>query len=261
MAESILLSERRGAVVRLTLNRPERRNALGPDLVAALTEALRSLSSEDSVRAVVLTGAGTAFCAGADLEYLEQLRSASVAENADDSRRLKTLYRALSTFPKPIVGAVDGPALAGGCGLASACDVLLASPRASFGYPEVRIGFVAAMVLVFLARQLGDRLARELLLTGRTLTAEEAREAGLVHRVLPSDRLTEEALAVAENLASGAPSSLALTKELLWHTSGLPTGSALSLAETVNVFARTTPDMQEGLSAFFAKRRPSWPGS
>jgi methylglutaconyl-CoA hydratase len=167
----------------------------------------------------------------------------------------------MATFPKPVVGAVNGPALAGGCGLASACDVLLAAPQATFGYPEVRIGFVAAMVLVFLSRQLGERLARELLLTGRTMTAEEAREAGLVHRVIESDRLTEEAVAFAENLTSGAPASLALTKELLWHTSGLPAGCALSLAETVNVFARTTPDMQEGLSAFFGKRRPSWPES
>lgn len=261
MAEPILLLERRGAVARLTLNRPERRNALGPDLVAALTDALRSLASDVSVRAVVLTGAGTAFCAGADLEYLERLRAASVAENAQDSRRLRTLYEALVTFPKPVVGAVNGPALAGGCGLASACDVLLAAPQATFGYPEVRIGFVAAMVLVFLSRQLGERLARELLLTGRAMTAEEAREAGLVHRVIEGHRLEEEALAFAENLASGAPASLALTKELLWHTSGLPAGCALCLAETVNVFARTTPDMQEGLSAFFAKRRPSWPES
>jgi methylglutaconyl-CoA hydratase len=261
MEPSILATHPRPGVLLLTLNRPESRNALGPELVAALTGALRSLAGDASVRAVVLTGAGPAFCAGADLKYLDGLRTASLPENAGDSRRLKALYQALATFPKPIVGAVNGPALAGGCGLASACDVLLASPGATFGYPEVRIGFVAAMVLVFLSRQLGERLARELLLTGRTLAAEEAREAGLVHRVIEGDALMDEAAAFAGRLAEGAPASLALTKELLWHTSGLPAGCALSLAETANVFARTTPDMREGLSAFFAKRRPSWPES
>lgn len=258
MAEPVVLS-REGPVAVVTLNRPEVRNALGPEMVEALRGALNRLSADPSVRAAVLTGAGSAFCAGADLGALRALRSASPVENDADSRRLMDLYRTAATFPRPLVGAVGGPALAGGCGLVTVCDVVIASPGAVFGYPEVRIGFVAAMVLVFLSRQVGERLARELLLSGRTLAAEEARAAGLVHRVVPEVELLPEALRLAASLAQGAPSSLALTKELLWHTSGLPMDRALHLARVLNVFARTSPDMQEGLGAFFEKRRPSWP--
>lgn len=259
MAEAVLLS-RQGPVAVVTLNRPEVRNALGPEMVGALGEALARLAEDPSVGAAVLTGTGPAFSAGADLATLRALRDASPPENDADSRRLLALYRAAATFPRPLVGAVSGPALAGGCGLATTCDVILAGPRARFGYPEVRVGFVAAMVLVFLARQVGERTARELLLSGRALTAEEACASGLVHRVVPEEELLPEAVRLAATLAEGAPSSLALTKELLWHTSGLPMDRALHLARVLNVFARTGSDMREGLDAFFEKRRPSWPG-
>jgi methylglutaconyl-CoA hydratase len=259
MTEAVVLS-REGPVAVMTLNRPEVRNALGPEMVEALGKVLQSLAGDPAVRAVVLTGAGSAFSAGADLGALRTLRNATPAENDADSRRLLALYRAAATFPRPLVGAVAGPALAGGCGLATTCDVILAGPRARFGYPEVRIGFVAAMVLVFLARQVGERTARELLLSGRALTAEEACAAGLVHRVVPEEELLPAAVRMAASLAEGAPSSLALTKELLWHTSGLPVERALHLARVLNVFARTSPDMREGLDAFFEKRSPSWPG-
>jgi len=259
MTEAVVLS-REGPVAVVTLNRPEVRNALGPEMVEALGKVLQSLAEDPAVRAVVLTGAGSAFSAGADLGALRALRDATPPENDADSRRLLALYRAAATFPRPLVGAVAGPALAGGCGLATTCDVILAGPRARFGYPEVRIGFVAAMVLVFLARQVGERTARELLLSGRALTAEEACAAGLVHRVVPEEELLPAAVRMAASLAEGAPSSLALTKELLWHTSGLPVERALHLARVLNVFARTGPDMREGLDAFFEKRSPTWPG-
>lgn len=259
MAETVLLS-REGPVAVVTLNRPQVRNALGPQMVEALRDALTRLAEDRSVRAAVLTGSGPAFSAGADLDSLRAMRTASPPENEADSRRLMALYRTAATFPRPLVGAVAGPALAGGCGLATTCDVILAGPRARFGYPEVRIGFVAAMVLVFLARQVGERTAREWLLSGRPLSAEEARSVGLVHRVVPEEELLPEAVRLAASLAEGAPSSLALTKELLWHTSGLPVERALHLARVLNVFARTSPDMREGLDAFFEKRSPSWPG-
>lgn len=258
MTQAVLLS-REGPVAVVTLNRPEVRNALGPEMVEALREALSRLAEDPSARAAVLAGSGPAFSAGADLGALRALRQATPRENDADSRRLLALYREAATFPKPLVGAVHGPALAGGCGLATTCDVILAGPRARFGYPEVRIGFVAAMVLVFLARQVGERRARELLLSGRTLSAEEAAAAGLVHRVVEEENLLSEAVRLAASLAKGAPSSLALTKELLWHTSGLPMERALRLAKVLNVFARTGPDMREGLEAFFERRRPSWP--
>jgi methylglutaconyl-CoA hydratase len=258
MSEPLLLLERRGAIALLTLNRPDRRNALSPDLADALSEAAASLGADASVRAAVLTGAGDCFCAGADLASLKALRQATLQENRSDSARFLRLFRSLATFPKPLVAAVNGPALAGGCGLATCCDVILASPSASFGYPEVRVGFVAAMVLVLLARQLGDRRAREMLLTGTAFSSEEAVSLGLASGIVPSESLVREALSRAEKLAAGAPGALALTKELLWSTSGLSLGAALGLAATSNLFARTSPEMREGLDAFFEKRRPRW---
>ena len=258
MADPVLLSYPRHSVALLTLNRPDVRNALDAELVTRLSEAMTGLSKNPKIRSVVITGSGSAFCAGADLATLKSLQTASLLENDEDCGRLKNFYRTLATFPKPVIGAINGPALAGGCGLASLCDVLMAAPGASFGYPEVRIGFVAAMVLVFLARQLGERLARELLLTGRLFDAEEARSIGLVNRVVPAESLIDEAVAFAEKIATGAPASLSLTKELLWHTSGMPMESALDLAARTNVFARQNPEMHEGLAAFLEKRKPKW---
>ena len=258
MADRLLIVERRENVALLVLNRPQVRNALGQELTESLTAAVADVASDECVRAVVVTGAGPAFCAGADLASLQALQSATVGDNSRDCERLLALYKALATCPKPVIGAVNGPALAGGCGLATCCDILLASPRATFGYPEVRIGFVAAMVLVLLSRQLGDRRAREMLLTGRALGAEEARVAGLVREVVAEDVLLEEAMSAASRLAAGSPSALALTKELLWRTSGLGLDQALEMAAHANVFARTNPDLREGLDAFLSKRRPNW---
>lgn len=258
MSDSLLLSFPRQSIALLTLNRPDVRNALNADLVARLSETMEQLSTAPDIRSVVITGSGRAFCAGADLATLKALQTASLLENDADCNRLRDFYRGLGTFPKPVIGAVNGPALAGGCGLASLCDVLIASPKATFGYPEVRIGFVAAMVLVFLARQLGERLARELLLTGRVFDADEALRLGLVNRIAPAESLVEEAVAFAGEIASAAPSSLSLTKELLWHTSGMPVEAALDLAGRTNVFARQNRDMHEGLAAFLEKRKPKW---
>jgi methylglutaconyl-CoA hydratase len=258
MPEPILVERRHGATVCLSLNRPQQRNALDPELVESLTEALRRASADALVRAIVLTGEGTCFCAGADLAALKRLQDASVEENHEDCSSLKNLFKALIGSPKPVIAAVNGPALAGGCGLASCCDLILASPEATFGYPEVKVGFVAAMVLVILGRQVGERRARELLLTGRTYRAAEAERWGMVYEIIPAEKLLDEAFALAHQLAAGAPSAMGLTKELLWKTSGLSLGTALDLAADSNVLARTHPDMHEGLSAFLEKRSPSW---
>ncbi len=254
----VLLEEKRGATVVLTMNRPEARNALNAELAETLTAAFGRWAEDDTVRAVVLTGAGAAFCGGADLKVLRGLQTATTAQNLDDADRIKKLFRAVGTFPKPLVAAVNGPALAGGCGLVSLCDAVLASSEATFGYPEVRIGFVAAMVLVFLARQIGERRARRLLLSGRVLGAEEAVALGLADRVVPAARLLDEAAGEALALQRGAPGALALTKDLLWRTSGLALESALELAAQVNAYARTEPGMREGLDAFFGGRKPKW---
>ena len=258
MSDPVLLVERDGCVATLILHRPERRNALCPELADALIEAAERLAADGAVRAAVLTGSGDSFCAGADLASLKALREAALEENRRDSSRFLRLFRTLATFPKPLVAAVNGPALAGGCGLATCCDVILASPSATFGYPEVRVGFVAAMVLVLLARQLGDRRARELLLSAAPIAAEEAVRIGLASRLCEAGALREEAAALAAKLARGAPGALALTKELLWTTSGLSLDQALALAATSNLYARTSPEMREGVDAFLEKRRPRW---
>lgn len=258
MTEPVLLVEQRGVVEVLTLNRREAKNALNAELVEALTAAVLRAAQDDGIRALVLAGAGGAFSAGADLKGLSALQTATPQENAEDGKRFLRLLKTLGTCPKPLVGAVDGPALAGGCGVVSCCDFILASPESTFGYPEVKVGFVAAMVLVLLARQLGERRARELLLSGVPISADKAHAWGLVHHVMPSEALLDEAVSHARQLAGGAPSALALTKELLWTTSGLPLGPALELAAQANVFARTNPDMREGLEAFLGKRRPGW---
>jgi len=258
MTEPVLLEERRGATVILTMNRPEARNALNAELAEALTAAFVRLAVDDTVRAVVLAGAGAAFCGGADLKTLQGLLTATTAQNLGDAARLKALFRAAGTFPKPLVAAVHGPALAGGCGLVSLCDVVMASPQATFGYPEVRIGFVAAIVMVFLARQIGERRAKRLLLSGRAVGAEEAVALGLADRVVSQEDLMEQALGEALALQRGAPGARALTKEILWRTSGLPLDAAIDWAAQINTYARTDPDMREGLDAFFGGRKPNW---
>ncbi len=255
----VLLEERRGATVILTMNRPEARNALNTELVEALTAAFVRLAADDTVRAVVLSGAGPAFCGGADLKTLHGLQTATASQNMADAARLKALFRAVGAFPKPLVAAVQGPALAGGCGLVSLCDVVLASPHAAFGYPEVRIGFVAAIVMVFLARQIGERRAKRLLLSGRAVGAEEAVALGLADRAVSAEEdLMDQALGEALALQRGAPGALALTKAILWHTSGMPLDTAVDWAGQINTYARTDPDMGEGLEAFFAGRKPNW---
>ncbi len=258
MPENVLLSERTGKTLLLTLNRPEARNALNPELVSSLITALREASAGKNLRAIVLTGAGESFCAGADLEVLRAMRRSAPSENMADSERFKALFLAIIDSPLPVIAAVNGAALAGGCGLATACDLIVAAPEASFGYPEVKVGFVAALVSVLVSRQLGERAAREMLLSGRAYTAEEAASMGLVSSLAPRAELIGRALGEARRLSSGAPEALAMTKELLARTSGLPLRTALETAASANLIARESDNVREGLDAFFSKRKPNW---
>jgi methylglutaconyl-CoA hydratase len=247
-----------GPVRILALDRPQSRNALGAEMVRALDGAVLAALAAPEVRALVLTGSGTVFCAGADLKALASREGRSSSEDLEDSRRLERLFLRVARSPKPTVAAVNGPALAGGCGLASLCDVVIASPEARFGYPEVKVGFVAAMVLVVLQRAVGQRLARELLLSGRILGAQEAVDLGLARGVVPAGEIEAEAIAAAVSLCEGAPSSVAWTKELMDRTWALPLEEALDLAAQVNALARWEPDMAEGIASFMEKRNPSW---
>jgi methylglutaconyl-CoA hydratase len=258
MTEPLVRYEARPPAAVLTLNRPDRRNALSRALIAALTEAVQRARDDDAVRCVVLTGAGPAFCAGMDLAELEETLRRGPAGGSvwDDSLRLATLYDLIYTLPKPTVAAVNGAAIAGGAGLVTVCDLALAVPLAKFGYPEVRRGLVAAMVMPHLLRHVGERTARYLLLTGELIDAEEACKTGLVNMVVPAEQLAEKAHEWARSLAEGGPSALANTKALLHRFSR----QALSVEEAAQASAapRLTDECRQGLEAFFAKRPVPW---
>lgn len=240
----------------LTLSDPERRNPLSPAMVTGLLDALDQAEKDGGVRAVVLTGAGQAFSAGADLEFLKNVTQMGAEANLAHSRELMRLFHRLYTFPKPTVAAVNGPAVAGGAGLATACDVVVMSDQARIGYTEVKIGFVAALVGVILIRSVGEKHARELLLTGKLVSAQEAFRMGLVNKVVPAEGVLEEALAFAREITANAPASVSLTKELLNALPGMGLEDGLRLASIANAWVRETGDLAEGIAAFFEKRAP-----
>jgi methylglutaconyl-CoA hydratase len=238
----------------VTLDRPERRNALDPELVAELMHALQSAAADPRCRAVVLRAEGPAFCAGMDLVSLREMLDQPYQINLVDSRRLAALFDLLWSLPKPVVAAVQGAALGGGCGLACVSDFALASADATLGFPEVRIGFVPALVSLFLVRLVGHARARELLLTGRRLTAADARQVGLVTEVVPASELDRRARELASDLASHSAQATAATKRLL----GPIPVEELERAAVANAEARATSDCREGVTAFLEKRKPVW---
>lgn len=248
----------RGPVRVLTLARPEVKNALSRALRAELRAALDEAKREQSVRAIVITGAGDAFCAGLDLRELEGTVSLTTEEHRADTADLAELLEALVRCPKPVIAAVNGPAVAGGAGIVTACDVAFAAPTARFGYTEARIGFVAALVSVLLLRQVGEKHARELLLGAHLISAERAAAIGLVNEVVRGGDVLQAAVEFGERLARNAPGSLAATKRLLTGLPGLSLDEAMSAAISVNVATRSGEELKEGVRAFLEKRDPSW---
>ena len=244
----------------VTLARPEHRNALSRALREELAATLGAAMTDPAVRALVLTGAGSAFCAGLDLAELEATLSMDEAAHRADSEALAELFLALMSAPKPVVAAVNGPAVAGGAGLVSACDLAVMGRGARIGYTEARIGFVAALVGALLLRQVGEKHARDLLLSARLVGADEALGMGLVNEVVDDDRVLEAACGRALALARNAPGSLALTKRLFLTAGGLPLPEALERAVDLNVAARTGPELAEGVRAFLERREPGWRG-
>ena len=243
----------------ITLNRPDKRHAISPQMIEDLLAALDQ-AENSAARVVLLTGNGKAFCAGMDLDALRAISSQSAEQNLDESRRMARMFRRIWSYPKPMIAAVNGAAIAGGCGIATLCDFTLAVPEASFGYSEVRIGFIPAIVSVFLRRQVGEKIARDLLLTGRILGAEEAHRIGLVTEILPADRLLERAREIAETLIANSPESIRLTKGLLRRCAEGEIDREIELAVAENAAIRATPDFREGLTAFLEKRPPKWSG-
>jgi methylglutaconyl-CoA hydratase len=248
-----------GDVAEVTLDRADRRNALNAELVSELRHAFHVIRQDETVRTVILTGAGRAFSAGADLEYLRQVSGYSYAENLQDSRKMMELFAAIAAYPGLVIAAVNGPALAGGCGLATACDLVVAAEEAVFGYPEVRIGFVPAIVLNFLLRRVSGAAARELVLTGRAIDAARARQIGLVHEVVPGGELLPRARALAGALgAETSREAVRRTKQLLQELERMPLADGLAHAAEANADSRFTEDCQHGIRCFLEKKTPDW---
>jgi len=244
---------------KVTLNRPEKRNALSQEMVEGLKQAFDRAAKDDQVKVIVLNAAGEAFCAGADLAYLQQLQNFSFEENLADSNQLKALFLDIYTHPKVVIAQVQGHALAGGCGLASICDWVFAVPEAKFGYTEVRIGFIPALVSVFLLRKMGEGAARELLLGGELISAERAQAIGLINRVVPADNLEVEVNDFASRLiSSNSAESMKLTKKLIAEVQAMTLTQALQHAAESNAHARGTTDCKRGIEAFLNKEKIIW---
>jgi methylglutaconyl-CoA hydratase len=248
-----------GGVATITLNRPEKRNAISFDLIDDLLGALAEVAKSDAI-VLILTGAGKAFCSGMDLDNLKALLGRTPEENLQDSQAMVQLFRSLYEFPKVTIAAVNGAAIAGGTGLALLCDFTLAVPEAKFGYTEVRIGFVPAIVSTFLLRQVGEKQARDLLLTGRIFDAEEAARMGLVGELVPSATLMERARALASLLMENSAASLRATKQLLTDHARAELDAQIDSAVRENAAIRTTADFREGITSFLEKRKPVWTG-
>jgi methylglutaconyl-CoA hydratase len=237
----------------LTLNRPEKRNALHPELVKQMKAKLKEVEKDGSVKVLIITGEGKAFCAGADLEYLNEMKNFSSLENEKDSRELAELFLMIYNFAKPVIAAVNGAAIAGGCGLASVCDIIVADEANSkFGYSEVKIGFIPAIVSTFLIRKVGEGMAKQLLLSGEIIEGKRAYEIGFANYLHSNALLC--ALDVASKLKDNSSQSMELTKEMMSRVSSLSVEDAVEYCVGLNTISRTTEDFKEGLNIFLTKK-------
>jgi methylglutaconyl-CoA hydratase len=246
-------------VATITLYRPDKRNAISFELIDHLLRALKEVETSDAI-VLILTGAGKAFSSGMDLDNLKVLIGRSPEQNLEDSQTMVRLFRSLYEFPKVTIAAVNGAAIAGGTGLALLCDFTLAVPEAKFGYTEVRIGFVPAIVSTFLLRQTGEKYARDLLLTGRIIGAEEASRMGLINEIVTPEKLMVRARELAAQLMENSPASLRATKKLLNNRARAELDAEIEAAVQQNAAVRTTADFREGITSFLEKRKPAWTG-
>lgn len=243
----------------ITLNRPEKRNALNADMVTALKSAFENAKNDELAKVIVLKAEGDVFCAGADLTYLQQLQQNTYDENLADSNHLKSLFHQIYTLPKVVIAKIQGHAIAGGCGLASVCDFSFTVPDAKFGYTEVRIGFIPAIVGPFLLRKIGEGKAKELLLSGELINAEKAVALGLINKVVSSDELDQTVDIFAQNLiAKNSGESMAMTKEMIANIQEMGLNEGLIYASEMNAKARSTEDCKKGMAAFLNKEKHNW---
>lgn len=246
-----------GPIRMIRLHRPERRNAMTPQMQLELVAAFEDTAAGPS-RVLVLSGEGDAFCSGLDLAVLQEMQNKSAIEHRAEAEQVARLFLALYELPIPTIAAVHGPAIAGGTGLAMICDFTLATPAAKFGFTEVRIGFVPALVSAFLALQIGHKRSMDLLLTGRPFDAEEARQLGLVNEIVQPDELADRVRALAESLLANSPQALTATKRVITAQNRAWLSEAIVAGIEASTQARTTSDFREGIAAFLKKRKPVW---
>ncbi|GMQ30364.1 enoyl-CoA hydratase/isomerase family protein [Algoriphagus confluentis] len=257
--EKLVLAEVKDRIGWVTLNRPEKRNAMSPELIASLSGVLDEFAANTEVKVVVLKAEGKAFCAGADLDYIRQLQNFNYKQNLEDSQKLLELFSNIYEYPKPVIAQVQGHALAGGCGLVTVCDFAFSAPESLFGYTEVKIGFIPALVSVFLAEQIGQAKATELLLSGELISAQKAAELGLISQVVLEDSLGKFTEDFAQKLIE-SNSGLAMkeTKRLLRSLGKKQRDEALNAAAEANAKARASEDCVQGIAAFLSKTKPNW---
>ena len=246
-------------IAEIILNRVDKRNALNSEVVTELSKAFNDAEHDEKVKVIILKANGEVFSAGADLDYLKKLQSNSFEENLADSNLLKKLFEQIYSQPKIVIAQVQGHAIAGGCGLASVCDFIFTTPQAKFGYTEVKIGFIPAIVAIFLIRRIGEGKAKELLFNGDLIDATYAKEIGLINFISAEDKIEEEVLAYADKLCkTTSAQSIALTKQLLNNVQDLPLTEALEFAAEMNAHARSTNDCKSGINAFLNKKKIDW---
>lgn len=259
MEQQLILTEVRDRVMHITLNRPDKRNALNHDLVATLTQAFLQAEQDAGVKVVLLRANGKAFCAGADLDYLQQLQAYDFDQNLADSTNLRNLFDCIYRMSKPVIAMVQGHAIAGGAGLATVCDFSFAVPEALFGYSEVRIGFIPAIVMTFLLRKIGETRAKELLLSGENIDAATAERYNMITRVVPADQIEAHVLDFAQRLCKqNSAQSMAITKKMIADIQHFPIQEALNFAARMNARARGSEDCKRGIAAFLDKQALEW---
>lgn len=250
---SVVLTTNENSIRIITLNRPDKRNALNDELVVALKEALNEADADESVKCIVISGAGKDFCSGADLSALQKIATASHDENLEDARSLGELYKLIRRVRQPVIAAVRGRALAGGCGLAMACDMIVASENAKFGFPEVKIGFVPAMVAAIVRRNMNESDAFSFLTLGYEMPATEMAGLNLVHAVFSDETFDDESLSFVSQYEKLSASAVQMTKRLLYDIDGLSFDAAIEHGAQVNATARMTEDCQKGIARFLGK--------
>ena len=243
----------------ITINRAEKRNALNPEVITELSDTFKEAIADSGVKVIVLRANGEVFSAGADLAYLQQLQNNSLEDNLADTNLLKELYLTIYTSPKLVIAQVEGHAIAGGCGLATVCDLIYSVPEAKFGYTEVKIGFIPALVSSFLIRRIGESRTKELLLTGNLVNAETALQYGLVNFIIPANQIQDTVKIYAKQIAETTSSeSIRLTKELLLTNLNMPLLESMEIAASQNALARSTDDCKKGIAAFLNKEDLKW---